>query len=84
MKVKFIKVISFLIIIYFFSYFYLHAEEIERKGVVDEVESTVIDSNTKESSSNQVQKSAPNESPDSISGELQQSSDIRRNILFLV
>jgi len=59
MKVKFIKVISFLIIIYFFSYIYLYGEEIERRGVVNELDSTVIDSNTKESSSNQVQKSAP-------------------------
>jgi len=82
MKVNFIKLISFFIIIYFFSYIYLYGEEIERRGVVNELDSTVIDSNTKESSSNQVQKSTPIESPNSISGELQQSSDIRRNILF--
>jgi len=81
MRVNFIKIVFTLIFLYCFSAIYLYAEESEKRGVVDEIDSTVIDSKTKESSSNQDQNSNQHESPSSISGELQESSDIRENIL---
>jgi len=77
-----IKIILTLILLFCFSPIFLFAEETEKRGVVDEVESAVIDSDIKDPSSNQAQESAPNVSPDSISGELKQSSDIRRDIIF--
>jgi len=81
MRVNFIKIVFTLIFLYSFSTIHLYAEEIEKRGVVDELDSTVIDSKTKDSSSNQDQNSNQQESPSSISGELQESSDIRENIL---
>jgi len=77
-----IKIILTLILLFCFSPIFLFAEGTEKRGVVNEVESAVIDSNIKDPSSNQVQESAPNVSPDSISGELNQSSDTRRDIIF--
>ncbi|MGI9534258.1 MAG: carbohydrate porin [Thermodesulfobacteriota bacterium] len=79
---NFTKIVFTLIFLYCFSPLYLYGEETEKKGIVDEVDSTVIDSNTEDSSSNQVQESAQNESPNSISGELQQSDITQRNILL--
>jgi len=74
MRVNIIKIVITLIFLYSFSGIQLHAEELE-KSVVNDADTTISDPNIERPTQDQ------QESPSSISGELQQSGESRENIL---
>lgn len=82
MSVDFNKILLLLILACFLSPLILFAQEAENLNRINESDSTVIDSKFMETSSEIIQKSAEAESPNSITGELNQSSITQRNIVL--
>jgi len=82
MRENFTKLIFSFVLLYFFFPLSLFGQEIEENPEIHEADSTVIDSGIRDRSSDEIDESEQNVSPDSIAGQLEESGNIRRNILF--